>query len=429
MLPAGQEAGQWGFRGMNERTKEGRMTTDEELLVDFVERLERHRGGRRAVQIHLSQLRPYHQRSHHIRIVKQILEPLVKKFDAGIYQLWNNDIVALTKGAGEEDIDFYVRHVKQLFKADPLFSAPPSPSRRPPAFTTWFDIEVEWESFVSIARGHLEDRRKASAQAASASKSAPLEEGRGQLISPAILEKLEKAIVNADLANILRRQQVFAIIPGAKPAPILTELYFSMPFLAQTVAPGYNVTADKWLFQHLARVLDARMLALMPRQDYQPMLKNASLNLSLTTLLTQEFLDFDRATNNKDRGPLAIELPAIDYFSEPEDFVFARDFLKERGYKIVLDQVKHQLLPILEREHLNVDLIKVVWSSALYDDFTTTEEARLHAAVERFGRERIILCRVDSEQALDVGAKLGLSLYQGRLLDAMAQGKAPAPAA
>ena len=415
-----------GGWGMNERAKDGRTTTDEELLVDFAERLERHRAGRRAVQIHLSQLRPYHQRSHHIRIVKQVLEPLVKRFDAGIYQLWNNDVIALTKGASEEEIDHFVRHIKQMFKEDPLFALPPSPSRRPPSFTTWFDIETEWEHFVGVARGHLDDRRKAGAQAAAAAKAAPLEEGRGQLISPAILEKLEKAIINADLANVLRRQQVFAIIPGAKPAPILTELFFSMPYLAQTVAPGYNMTADKWLFQHLARVLDARMLALMPRQDYQPMLKNASLNLSLATLLTQEFLDFDRATNNKDRGALAIELPALDFFSEPEDFAFARDFLKERGYKIILDQVKHQLLPLLDRDQLNVDLLKIVWSPGLYDDCATSHEERLQGAIDRFGRERIILCRVDSEQGLEIGGKLGISLFQGRLLDAMAQGKAPA---
>ena len=409
---------------MNERAKDGRMTTDEELLVDYAERLERHRTGRRAVQIHLSQLRPYNQRPHHIRVAKQILEPLVKRFDAGVYQLWNNDVLALTKGASEDDIDIYVRQIKAMFKEDPLFSAPPSPSRRPPPFCSWYDIEVDWENFVELARRHSDDRRKANAQAAAATKSgAPLEDGRGTMINPAILEKLEKAIINADLANVLRRQQVFAIIPGAKPTPILTELFFSMPFLAQTVAPGYNVTADKALFQHLARVLDTRMLALMPRQDYQPMLKNASLNLSLGTVLSPEFIDFDRATNNKERGPLAIELPATDYFSDPDDFAFARDFLKERGYKIILDQVKYQLLPMLDRDQLNVDLVKVIWTPAFYDDCTSTQGERMQAAIDRFGRERIILCRVDSEQGLEIGDKLGISLFQGRLLDAMAQAK------
>ncbi|MBL8708450.1 MAG: EAL domain-containing protein [Rhodospirillaceae bacterium] len=406
---------------MNERARDGRKASDEEMLVDYAERLERHRAGRRAVQIHLSQLRPYNQRPHQLRIAKQVLDPLVKRFEAAIYQLWNNDLVVLAKGAREEDIETGVRDIKKLFATDPFFSAPPGSSRTPP-FCDWYDIETDWEAFVDLARRHNEDRRKANLPTGSAARGGG-EDGKGNLIGPAILEKLENAIVNADLANVLRRQQVFAIVPGAKPAPILTELFFSMPFLAQTVAPGYNVTGDKWLFQHLARVLDARMLALMPRQDYQPMLKNASLNLSLATVLSPEFLDFDRATNSKERGPLAIELPAMDYFSGPEDFYFARDFLKERGYKIILDQVKYQLLPLLDRSKLDIDLVKIVWSQALYDDCVGALADDMQQAVERIGRERVILCRVDAEQGLEIGQKLGLTLFQGRLLDAMVQAK------
>ncbi|WP_374366836.1 hypothetical protein [Dongia sp.] len=402
---------------MSERSRDGRKTSDEEMLVDYVERLERHRAGRRAVQIHLSQLRPYHLRPHHLRISKQVFEPLVKRFEAGIFQLWNSDLVVLTKGAGEEDIEGSIRDIKKLFAKDPLFTAPPGSARTTP-FCEWYDIESEWQVFVDLCRGHNENRRKA-ASPSGAAKASLIE----NLIGPAVLEKLENAIVNADLANVLRRQQVFAIIPGAKPAPILTELFFSMPFLAQTVAPGYNVTGDKWLFQHLARVLDARMLALMPRQDYQPMLKNASLNLSLATVLSPEFLDFDRATNNKERGPLAIELPALDYFSDPDDFTFARDFLKERGYKIILDQVKHELLPILDRDRLDVDLVKVVWSQAFYDDCSGDQAEDMQKAIDRIGRERMILCRVDAEEGIAIGQKLGLSLFQGRLLDAMSQAK------
>lgn len=400
---------------MSERARDGRKTSDEEMLVDYAERLERHRAGRRAVQIHLSQLRPYLLKPHHLRLAKQVLEPLVARFEAGVYQLWNSDLVVLTKGASEQDIETSIRDLKKLFTRDPLFSAPPGSARVAP-FCEWFNLETDWEPFVDLCRRHNEDRRKAAAPGG----------GKAQaetMIGPAVLEKLENAIVKADLANLLRRQQVFAIIAGAKPAPILTELFFSMPFLAQTVAPGYNVTGDKWLFQHLARVLDARMLALMPQQEYLAMLKNASLNMSLATVLSPEFLDFDRATNNKERGPLAVELPALDYFSDPDDFCFARDFLKERGYKIILDQVKHELLPILDRDRLDVDLLKVVWSQSFYDDCTGEQAEDMQGAIERIGRERVILCRVDAEQGLEIGQKLGLSLFQGRLLDAMSQAK------
>lgn len=394
----------------------GRKASDDEMLVDFVERLEKQRAGRRAVEIHLSQLRPYHLRPHHLRIARQVLEPLVKRFEGAVFQIWNHNLIVLTKGASEEDIDSSIKDLKKLFAKDPLFSAPPGTARVAP-FSEWYDLEVDWQALVELCRGHNEARRKAATQNASAKGAAEIP------INPAILEKLENAIGKADLANILRRQQVFAIIPGARPAPILTELFFSMPFLAQTVAPGYNVTGDKSLFQHLARVLDARMLALMPQQDYLPMLKNASVNLSLATVLSPEFLEFDRATNNKDRGPLAVELPALDYFSDPDDFAFARDFLKERGYKIILDQVKHELLPVLDRDRLDVDLVKVVWSQSFYDDCTGDQAEDMRSGIDRIGRERVILCRVDAEQGLEIGQKLGLTLFQGRLLDAMSQAK------
>ena len=40
-------------------------------------------------------------------------------------------------------------------------------------------------------------------------------------------------------------------------------------------------------------------------------------------------------------------------------------------------------------------------------------------AAEKMGSERLILARCDSEQALEVGDSLGITLYQGHLLDEM----------
>ncbi len=39
--------------------------------------------------------------------------------------------------------------------------------------------------------------------------------------------------------------------------------------------------------------------------------------------------------------------------------------------------------------------------------------------MNRVGTERIILARCESEQALEIGRSLGISLYQGRWLDRM----------
>ncbi|MCW9002571.1 MAG: EAL domain-containing protein, partial [Rhodospirillales bacterium] len=42
-------------------------TGQEGLLLDYIQRLEQHKKGRHAVHIHLSRLKPFNRRDHHIR--------------------------------------------------------------------------------------------------------------------------------------------------------------------------------------------------------------------------------------------------------------------------------------------------------------------------------------------------------------------------
>ena len=57
-------------------------------------------------------------------------------------------------------------------------------------------------------------------------------------MTPRQLEELERAIERADLANLLRRQDICAVFPGARPEKIYHELYFSMLYLALTILPA-----------------------------------------------------------------------------------------------------------------------------------------------------------------------------------------------
>ncbi len=55
--------------------------------------------------------------------------------------------------------------------------------------------------------------------------------------------------------------------------------------------------------------------------------------------------------------------------------------------------------------------------------------ALLKSAVSRIGRERVVLCHLDDEAGLKAGGELGITLYQGRLVDGMQPvGARPQPA-
>src|SRR3546814_18630304 len=74
-------------------------TSQEYLLLDYVQRLDRHRQGRREVHIPLSRLKPQNRREHHIRIAANTFEDLVKPFEGHIFSLSNAGLVFVRKGA------------------------------------------------------------------------------------------------------------------------------------------------------------------------------------------------------------------------------------------------------------------------------------------------------------------------------------------
>lgn len=406
---------------MNEN--DTRILSYEEILLAFITRLDRHRAGRVACELHLNLLRPYHQQPHHLRIVRKTLEPLIRRFDAGIYEMHNRNVIVVTKGATIGDIEQFVLQVRYLFSEDPLFGTPLNGAAQS-QFCTWYDLDRDYQVLLSRVRQLTDGRKNAQDAAQGAEQDAITRFGLGgTAIRPTHLEQIERAIEHADLANILRRQDICAIIPGMRPEPMFHELYFSMYYLAQTLLPGHNITSDDFLFRHLTRVLDRRMLALMMQRELFQMLRTAALNLNVRTVLSAEFMEFDKTTNIKDRGSLAIEVPVLDVMNDPNEYLFARDFLKERGYKLIVDGVKHLNLPMIDRDWLGFDFVKVTWTPSLFDDAAGQRGEALKSAVARIGRERVVLCRVDSDDALKAGDALGITLYQGRLIDGLGGAK------
>jgi hypothetical protein len=398
--------------------------TDETALVSALERLDRHRQNRWGLELRISALRAYHKRPQHIRAVRKLLTPLIKRFDASIFQLASGDLFILMLCPNIGEAKPVLLSIRNLFDDDPLV-ANKGEAEALDALSPIYDLESGYDS----ARAHIsslidQSRVTRSENAADALAKPPL-----GMVSPQQVSEIERAIKTANLANLLRRQSACVVAPGLPPSPVFHELFFSTADLAQLIVPGYDLTSNKGLFQHLIALFDQRMLALLMDRTYRGTLRNASMNLTLKTILTQEFLDFDTETNVKDRGSLAIELPFVEVMGEPGEYLFAQKLLHGLGYKIMLDGVRHEALPLIDRELLGIDMVKVIWEQGLEDHAGGSWGDKLRDAIQRIGRERVCFCRVDAPEAIETGRKLGVSLFQGRLIDAMVQERKPATAA
>jgi EAL domain-containing protein (putative c-di-GMP-specific phosphodiesterase class I) len=139
-----------------------------------------------------------------------------------------------------------------------------------------------------------------------------------------------------------------------------------------------------------------------------------SVNLNISTLLSPEFMAFDDAVIASMRGSIVIELQKVDIFSDLNDYMFARDFAKERGYRICIDGLTHETLPFVDREKLGADMVKLIWNSDIIDNVGPKRAKRL---IKRAGASKVIFCRCDEEAAVEFGQEIGVNMFQGRFIE------------
>jgi len=391
--------------------------SQESLLLDYIQRLEKHKTGRAAVLIHLSRLKPYNRRDHHVRAAANTFDPLVKNLQGQLFMLENSDLMLIYKKDAKDHVDTAVVKLKFLFGDDPLLEN--TGAKAEDKLCSWYNVESQYDQLLSMVQ------EWASAQVGREAKKAGGEGGRSNLIAneqvgepmtPRQLSRLENALLRADLTNMVRRQFICSLVGDSIPQEVFSELFIAIHDLQQTLMPNINLGSSQWLFQHLTGTLDKRVLSMLTKTDNRNMTGEISINLNIATLLSQDFLRFDDQIIASMRGSMIIELHWVDIISDLNSFVFARDFIKERGYRICIDGLDEYSLPYANRKKMGADMVKLRWSPALLNEETMTID-ELKAVIEEMGEARIILCHCDDRGAVEFGQAVGIQLFQGRHIE------------
>lgn len=399
------------------RGRQDELPDHEELMLDYAVRLRRHTVDRRAVHIHLSRLSPNYRRSTHIRIAANSFNNLVQDHEGQCFRLINGDLIVIVKDATVAQIDEVVLRLRYLFSDDPLIAEDSHDD--PQHFCTWFDLEEDYEQFLSLIR-RLHGRYETVKAARLTGDTAPVDEheaeGPKQPLDAARLGRLEEVLQTSDVTSLLRRQTVCAIVPGSAPSPVFNEIFISIADLSRRVMPEVDITANRWLFQHLTELLDLRMLRALPDTERAVALPS-SINMNVSTILSDEFMAFDRQFKIMTSKTMIIELQPIDIFADIGAYIFARDYLHDRGYRICLDALSHLTMPMLRRDELKFDLHKVFWNRELLDEVRGERREALQKAISKSGPARVILCRCEDYRALEFGQELGITMFQGRYVE------------
>lgn len=402
-------------------------SSEDGVLLDHLQRIENSTKGCYAVHLHLSRLRPEYRKRHFLRIAARAFDALVNNFDTTLYLLSNFDFVLVCRDVPIDDADQPINRIRELFGEDPLtFTEVGSPDDR---FTSWIDLsqptafDAFAESIREISSADQERRRKEGERGADGRPAGQ----RGEPLEPTNLTAVNDRLKNVRVADVIHRQAAISIVGGRPGGVIFHEYFIAMAEMQRRIAPGVNLFSSPWMFQYLTETMDRRMLSTLMRQDLRTLDEAISINLNIATVLSSGFHAFHNAIGPESARRVIVEMQTVDIFANMTAFENARAWLRERGYRVLLDGLNPLSLSFFDPGLLDLDYVKMNWSPEFHSGVPSDRLNDIRDLITHLGTEKMVLARVDSEEAIRWGLSLGVSCFQGHIIDRLAA-RMPAPA-
>ncbi len=391
----------------------------ETLIFDFLCKIEKDINKFEALYLNISKLNNQALRAAQRYSLIESFEAVLKKGMGELFTLPNEDVVVIYQSICHEEALASLVKIQFLLNDDPIIQK--SADLLQAGIAQIFKLENQSaelkDKINTIINSFSDENSKSQSAPKNEKKAAPQKViNKRQLrdLNPLILSKMQKALSMMDFSSMIRRQSVCAIIGKSAPQMIFDEVYVSMADLRDMLMPDVNLFSNPWLFLYLTEILDKRVLDSISRHDDGSLLSNFSLNLNVSTILSDDFLNFDENINPAQRSSIVLELQLADIFSDIKAFMLAKTFAQYRGYKICIDGINVEQLKYIDRENLQCDLMKIIWHPSFMD--IIREDKHFTDYVNKAERAKMILCRVDDPQAVELGNSLGINLYQGRYI-------------
>jgi EAL domain-containing protein (putative c-di-GMP-specific phosphodiesterase class I) len=391
-------------------------TGAEAKLFEITSGLRASSDGYYALHYHFSRLQEEFRSDYQIKIALNVLSDLFKGLDSVLFVLKDYDIVVLYNGSNRGLLEKAIFQLRYLFMDDSL--AYTDDGYENEDFCSVYDLEFQWRDFFVACKRKLgkdieeveKDQIKDVIQSPKGGRS------KLHIFTPSYLVQVTDELKNIDIGSCLRSQPICAVLRGKDPKTIFKEVYTNINNLQKLLSLNVDLMSSKTLFKYLTKILDKKVLDSLKQQQITN--KNPiSINLNVKTLFTEEFADFDSQIDPKHKSSIIIEIHIADIFEDIQKFIVAQKELQNLGYRICLDGLDNISFMQIDRKNLGFDLAKLRWNPAMGTN--TLKDKSLIDAIVKCGKNRIILCHCSSKEAIDYGKEIGISLFQGRYIDAL----------
>lgn len=348
--------------------------------------------------------------------------PMVKNGDAKTFVLQNDDFLIVYDKLKEDDVASLLVKIKFLFHEDETVKN--SSDLQKCGVAVFYDAVSEYNALRKKIEASFEKEKK---------EEKPLfferniykkqDNANKKIFTTEMLSKVQKIISVSDFSSFIRRQAICAVIGKSAPQRVFEEVFVSVDDVRDSLLPGVNINTNPWLKLALTETLNKRVLEVISRHEDGDLAGNFSVNINVSSILSDEFIQFDDSINGSMRSTIVLELQLEDIFSDMNSYILAKTFAKARGYKVCIDGITVDKLKYINREKLDCDIMKIDWHDSLIDMFS--KDKHFMDYNNKAERAKIIFCNIENAEAVDAGNNLGINMYQGRYIQRLLSDRKP----
>jgi hypothetical protein len=368
-----------------------------EALREILRQTQLSGASRRALLLHTDRLPALLAKPHHLRLARESLFSLEGADRAQVFELARGRCAVVWRARGESEIGEVLRSLENLIADQPSDQGP-----KLGELVTTYDLPQQ--------AGWLLDELDEEPPPKPAQPARPM--------TVQLLAGIEEALARADLSQFARWRTVMRITLAAQPnarlprietEPAWDERYFAVHALGDSLCPDYGLKVEPWLFRRLSRMLDRRMLAMLASPKDMHSLGTFAIGMNVPAILGADFQRFDDALPATQRGEVVLCLQPADMLSDPAAFLFARNFVHSRGYRLALVGASLDQLRVLDLAAAGFHYIHAPLTPDVMAD------ARLLTSLRPPDTE-LVVTGLDRANDVRWAAMRGITLGRGRAL-------------
>ncbi len=221
------------------------------------------------------------------------------------------------------------------------------------------------------------------------------------------------------IKTFIRSQSMVRGAPGKALEPVMSEYFISMDSLRKPLFIDVEMRGSGKMFDEFTLMLDQIMLRAFKRIEngHSP----CSINLNVESVFTKAFESFIDEMPRQRLADLTFEFRQPNIVENFDEFQVARGLIQSNGARIAVDRIFPHTVGLVDLEYIGASIAKVHWRAGAGP--VLHERKRALQYIRECGVSPVLI-RVDETQALDSAADVGITMFQGFLIDDMMKQRA-----